>query len=162
MKRAFDHFLNFIQRIRIWIFFFTLPSLLVLTSALINIFSGDKNYIYNLNQHQVQNVTQLYNVSVNQAAQPSDIEELISLVNQKHDKISIGGGRYSQGGQIAYPNSLHIDMRKMNDVLDFSAQKKKSLLKLVSLGAKLSNTLILMAYLFRSCKAMLTLLLAAL
>jgi SAM-dependent methyltransferase len=38
--------------------------------------------------------------------------------------VSIGGGRFSMGGQTASPGSLHLDMRKMNRVLELSVARK--------------------------------------
>ena len=38
--------------------------------------------------------------------------------------ISIGGGRFSMGGQIAAPDSLHLDMRGMNRVLMLDPERR--------------------------------------
>ena len=38
--------------------------------------------------------------------------------------VSVGGGHFSMGGQTASPGSLHLDMRRLNRVLEFSPAEK--------------------------------------
>lgn len=73
----------------------------------------------------IDNVTQLNTVRVAQVIAPTTTEEIITAISQTAGPISIGGGRYSQGGQVAYPDSLHIDMRQFKQVLAFDKDKKQ-------------------------------------
>ncbi len=73
----------------------------------------------------VDDVTQINPTIVSKVEVPNTIEELQAIIKQSERPISIGGGRFSMGGQTASPDSLHIDMRKLNRILDFSAKEKR-------------------------------------
>jgi FAD/FMN-containing dehydrogenase/uncharacterized membrane protein YhaH (DUF805 family) len=72
----------------------------------------------------VNDVTQLNPVTVGRIERPSSVEALAELVRTTSGPLSIGGGRFSMGGQTASPGSLHVDMRALNRVLEFSAAEK--------------------------------------
>jgi FAD/FMN-containing dehydrogenase/uncharacterized membrane protein YhaH (DUF805 family) len=72
----------------------------------------------------VNDVTQLNPVLVSKVEAPVSVEELQQLIKGADRPISIGGGRFSMGGQTASPHSMHIDMRKLNKVLEFSPEQK--------------------------------------
>ena len=72
----------------------------------------------------VNDVTQLNPILVDRVEVPKTIEELQSIIKNTSSLISIGGGRFSMGGQTASSHSTHIDMRLLNSVIDFSADKK--------------------------------------
>jgi len=72
----------------------------------------------------INDVTGLNPVPVARVERPASVEELTELVRTTTGPISIGGGRFSMGGQTASPGSLHIDMRGLNRVLDFSVAEK--------------------------------------
>ena len=55
---------------------------------------------------------------------PTKIEEIVDAVRSYPGPISIGGGRYSMGGQIATEGALHIDMRHFNRILAFDPTSK--------------------------------------
>jgi FAD/FMN-containing dehydrogenase len=65
----------------------------------------------------VNDITQLNPIRVAGIATPQSIEELAGLVRDHGGPISIGGGRFSQGGQTACDGALFIDMRGMNRIL---------------------------------------------
>ncbi len=73
----------------------------------------------------VNDVTQINPILVDQVIEPTSIEEVQKAVAGYHGKISIGGGRYSMGGQTATENSMQIDMRKMNQVVKLDSENKK-------------------------------------
>ncbi|HMH18691.1 MAG TPA: FAD-binding oxidoreductase, partial [Burkholderiales bacterium] len=64
----------------------------------------------------VNDVSQLNPVEVADARRPRSTEEIQAALRAWPGAVSIGGGRFSQGGQIAEPGSLHLDMRGMNKV----------------------------------------------
>ena len=75
-------------------------------------------------QRIVDDVTKINPVIVSKVESPTTIEELQSIIKKANGAISIGGGRFSMGGQTASAGSIHIDMRKLNRVLSFSKEDK--------------------------------------
>jgi FAD/FMN-containing dehydrogenase len=73
----------------------------------------------------VNDITQLNPVEVTRVVQPNTIGDIVKAIKSSSGPISIGGGRFSQGGQTAYPDSLHIDMRTFNKVLNLDVSKKQ-------------------------------------
>ncbi len=73
----------------------------------------------------VNDITQLNPIEVTRVVQPTTIKEIVDAIKSSSGPISIGGGRYSQGGQIAYPDSLHLDMRAFNKVLALDTARKQ-------------------------------------
>lgn len=72
----------------------------------------------------VNDVTQLNPVRVARIVAPRSVEEIQQLVRGHQGPLSIGGGRYSQGGQTATDNALQLDMREFNKILDISRENK--------------------------------------
>ncbi len=87
--------------------------------------SGDPNYQAYTDELIVNDVTRLNPIRVNSVVRPTTINEISSAIVNSQGPISIGGGRYSQGGQTAYQDSLHIDMRNFNQVLNFDENNKQ-------------------------------------
>ncbi|HEY6241949.1 MAG TPA: FAD-binding oxidoreductase, partial [Burkholderiales bacterium] len=65
----------------------------------------------------VNDVSRLNPVEVADARRPRSTEEIRAALRAWPGAVSIGGGRYSMGGQIAEPGSLHLDMRGMKNVV---------------------------------------------
>lgn len=78
--------------------------------------------IPNLNTKEriINDVTQLNPVVVAEVFRPLSVDELRERIRSTTGPVSVGGGRFSMGGQTASSHSLHIDMRGLNQVLDFS------------------------------------------
>ncbi|RJG11751.1 FAD-binding oxidoreductase [Massilia cavernae] len=72
----------------------------------------------------VPNVTQLYTVQVARVVAPATTQEVAQEVRAWPGKIAVGGGRYSMGGQVGITGGLHLDMRKMNKLLNLDTQAK--------------------------------------
>jgi FAD/FMN-containing dehydrogenase len=72
----------------------------------------------------VNDVTGMNPVAVWAVVTPRSTEEVVDALRRSEGPVSIGGGRYSMGGQVASPMSLHLDMRQMNQVLAFSPADK--------------------------------------
>jgi FAD/FMN-containing dehydrogenase/uncharacterized membrane protein YhaH (DUF805 family) len=81
-------------------------------------------YKNNAGADLINDITQLNPIPVLKVVVPTTTEELQSLVKTTDKALSIGGGRFSMGGQTASPQSVHVDMRALNKVLDFSAEQK--------------------------------------
>uniref|UniRef100_UPI00105D9F00 FAD-binding oxidoreductase n=1 Tax=Cognatilysobacter segetis TaxID=2492394 RepID=UPI00105D9F00 len=67
----------------------------------------------------VNDVTRLNPVRVWAVATPTSTDEVVDAIRRADGAISVGGGHFSMGGQTASPGSLHLDMRRMNRVLNF-------------------------------------------
>ncbi|TNE66385.1 MAG: FAD-binding protein [Alphaproteobacteria bacterium] len=72
----------------------------------------------------INDVTALNPVEVWAVTRPETADDVADAVARATGPISIGGGRFSMGGQTASPGSLHIDMRGMNRVLAFAPTDK--------------------------------------
>jgi len=72
----------------------------------------------------IDDVTRLNPVLVSKVIRPQSVEGIQELVKNHQGSISVGGGRFSMGGQTASPNSIHIDMRGINKILEFSKEQK--------------------------------------
>lgn len=72
----------------------------------------------------VNDVTQLNPIAVAKIIAPTTTEEIVAAVKSHKGPISIGGGRYSMGGQTATEQALQIDMRQFNKVIAFSTNDK--------------------------------------
>ena len=72
----------------------------------------------------IDDVTKLNPVVVERILRPKSVEELCQIVRDTKIPISVGGGRFSMGGQTASPHSVHIDMRGLNKVISFSKEEK--------------------------------------
>ena len=70
--------------------------------------------------HIVNDVTGLNPVRVMAIVAPESVEEVQEALRRTSGAVSIGGGRFSMGGQTASPGSLHIDKRTLNRVVAFS------------------------------------------
>ena len=96
--------------------FYFLIAYFLLVVLLIQI-SGDSIYNRTIANKRVNDVTTINPIQVGREIQPTTIEEIATAIKESQGPVSIGGGRFSMGGQIGFENSLHIDMRKFNKVL---------------------------------------------
>lgn len=99
--------------------------LAAVATTLVVIRSGDDEFVPPRLSQVVNDVTQLNAVRVGEEIAPQSVAEIQDAIRNTEGRISIGGGRYSQGGQTAYPDSLHIDMRGFNKVLALDKVKKQ-------------------------------------
>lgn len=74
---------------------------------------------------QVNDVTQLNPIKVEGVVKPHTLDELVQIVRTTPGPVSVGGGRYSMGGQTATEQAVQIDMREFNRVLNFSVERKE-------------------------------------
>lgn len=72
----------------------------------------------------INDVTHLNPVVVADVFRPTSTEELQEKVRTTTGPVSVGGGRFSMGGQTASPHSLNIDMRGLNQVIHFSKAER--------------------------------------
>ena len=67
----------------------------------------------------INEITQLYPVTMARVVAPRTVEEIAAAVRSATGPVSIGGGRYSMGGQTATPDGLQLDMRGFRGVVSF-------------------------------------------
>lgn len=72
----------------------------------------------------VNDVTQINPIAVDRVLTPHAITEISAAIKNHPGPVSIGGGRFSMGGQTASEGSLHLDMREFDDVVAFSPADK--------------------------------------
>lgn len=73
----------------------------------------------------VNDVTQLNPIKVKGIVVPTTNLEIVDVVKNHKGIISIGGGRFSMGGQTATEDAIQIDMRNFNRVINFSKENKE-------------------------------------
>ena len=72
----------------------------------------------------INDVTQLNPIRVAHVTTPHSVSEVANLIAEHGGPISIGGGRFSQGGQIACEGALFADMRTLNRILHIDALER--------------------------------------
>src|SRR5687767_69377 len=66
---------------------------------------------------RIDEVTRLHPVTMARAVTPRTVEDIVTAVKATAGPISIGGGRYSMGGQTATPDGTQLDMRQFRGVV---------------------------------------------
>lgn len=79
---------------------------------------GIDNFGRETSTNVVNDVTGLNPVRVDSLFAPGSVDQLQTLLKATNKPVSIGGGRFSMGGQVAHPETLHIDMRGLDRVLE--------------------------------------------
>ncbi|MCS3809211.1 FAD-binding oxidoreductase [Xanthomonas sp. 4461] len=74
---------------------------------------------------QVTDIAGIDRTTVARIARPRSVDEVVSLLQGSTGTVSIGGARYSMGGQISSPSSLHLDLRELVGLvhLDVAARR---------------------------------------
>jgi FAD/FMN-containing dehydrogenase len=72
----------------------------------------------------VQDIAQLDATRVARVLRPPDTGAVQRALRESRGAVSIGGGRYSMGGQIAASDSLHLDLRGLTGVVAFSPEQR--------------------------------------
>lgn len=65
----------------------------------------------------INDVTRLNPIRVAQVLRPRSTAEVRAALGAWPGPVSLGGGRYSMGGQIAAADTLHLDMRAMKGIV---------------------------------------------
>ena len=73
----------------------------------------------------VNDVTQLNPIRVREIITPTTVEQVVAAVKAHDGPISIGGGRFSMGGQTATDGALQLDMRHLDKVIRFSKENQE-------------------------------------
>ena len=73
----------------------------------------------------INDVTQLNPISVAGVVTPHSVEDIITSIRNTPGPVSIGGGRFSMGGQTATEQAIQLDMREFNQILNLSVDRKE-------------------------------------
>jgi FAD/FMN-containing dehydrogenase len=73
----------------------------------------------------INDVSGLNPIHVREVIAPTSVDEVVAVVRSHAGPISIGGGRYSMGGQTATDGATQIDMRRLDRVIFFSKENKE-------------------------------------
>jgi len=88
-------------------------------------FSGDSKFNTVIENKTLNDITQINPIQANKIIRPKTENEIIDAIKSTTGPISIGGGKYSMGGQTAFENSLHIDMRSFNKIVKIDTTRKE-------------------------------------
>jgi FAD/FMN-containing dehydrogenase len=86
--------------------------------------SGDDDYADRLHDYVVNDITELNPIAMANVITPHSVDEIVAAITMSSGPISIGGGRFSMGGQTAIDNGLQLDMRDYDQVVSFSAEDR--------------------------------------
>lgn len=76
-------------------------------------------------QEVVNDVTGLNPVVVARVVAPRSEQQVVDALRSYPGPVSIGGGRYSMGGQTAADGALQLDMRSLDKVLEFFPERRE-------------------------------------
>jgi len=76
-------------------------------------------------QRIIDDVTQINPIIVQKVLKPSSVEELQEYLLNSSESVSVGGGRFSMGGQTASETTTHIDMRGLKKVENYDPKNKE-------------------------------------
>ncbi|WP_454831652.1 FAD-binding oxidoreductase [Pseudoxanthomonas wuyuanensis] len=73
---------------------------------------------------RIEDISRMEQTAVARVARPTATGEVQRLLGESGGPVSIGGARFSMGGQTALPGSLHLDMRAMNRLVRLDAAQR--------------------------------------
>ena len=72
----------------------------------------------------VTDFTHLYRIEVDREIAPTSEAQIVHAIRATSGPVSIGGGRFSMGGQTATEGALHVDMRRYNRIIQLDTAAK--------------------------------------
>ena len=96
---------------------------LITTAVASAVITSNSSVRPNTTERVVRDYSGLTAVSVAAEEHPNSTTDVSEAIRDWSGSISIGGGRFSMGGQVAAPDSLHLDMRGMNRVIALAPEK---------------------------------------
>src|SRR5688500_3436540 len=73
----------------------------------------------------VNDATPLNAIPVDRVVAPATLGQIVDEVRARCGPVSIGGGRFSMGGQTATERALQIDMRRFDKVISLDTAKNE-------------------------------------
>jgi len=87
--------------------------------------AGDGDFEGRLHETVVNDITELNPVPMAEVVTPRSVDDIVAAIQGSNGPISIGGGRFSMGGQTAIDNGLQLDMREFDGIVAFDAAKRE-------------------------------------
>ena len=87
--------------------------------------SGDDDYQGRLHEFVVNDISELNPIPMARVVAPRSIDDIVTAIRTSSGPISIGGGRFSMGGQTAIDNGLQLDMRDYDQVVSFQPEDRE-------------------------------------
>ncbi|HLP53311.1 MAG TPA: FAD-dependent oxidoreductase [Chitinophagales bacterium] len=87
--------------------------------------AGDSEFNKTLTNRHINDITRLNSIQVDSIMQPRTVEEIAEAIKTSTGPISIGGGKFSMGGQTAFEHSLHFDMTQFNKIISLDTVSKQ-------------------------------------
>jgi FAD/FMN-containing dehydrogenase len=87
--------------------------------------AGDEDYAGQLHDTVVNDITELNPIPMARVVTPQSVNDIVAALQGSSGPVSIGGGRFSMGGQTAIDNGLQLDMREFDEVVDFDADQRE-------------------------------------
>lgn len=75
-------------------------------------------------KNQVCNISRLYSVHAHDVVVAQSLADIQRVLKSNAKKVSIGGGRYSMGGQTAVTEGVQLDMRGLSHLVWLHADEK--------------------------------------
>jgi len=73
----------------------------------------------------INDVSRLNPTRIAEERRPRSTDEVRAALRAWSGSVSVGGGRFSMGGQIAAVGSLHLDMRAMKQLVSFDGPRRR-------------------------------------
>ncbi len=73
----------------------------------------------------INDISRLNPIRIAEERRPRSTDEVRAALRAWSGSVSVGGGRFSMGGQIAAIDSLHLDMRAMKQLVSFDAPHRR-------------------------------------
>lgn len=74
---------------------------------------------------RIHDIARIDDTAVARVLRPTGVAAVADALARSRGAVSIGGARCSMGGQIAAPDSLHLDMRGLNRAVAFDPQARR-------------------------------------
>jgi FAD/FMN-containing dehydrogenase len=74
---------------------------------------------------EIEDVSRTERTHVADALRPTSTAAVAAALARSDRPVSIGGSRYSMGGQIVWPDSLHLDMRSLRRLVRLDVAKRR-------------------------------------
>ena len=87
--------------------------------------AGDDDFDTPLHDTVVNDITELNPIPMGRVVTPRSVGDIAAALRDSSGPVSIGGGRFSMGGQTAIDNGLQLDMRDFDEVVSFDASRSE-------------------------------------
>ncbi|MEM6292030.1 MAG: FAD-binding protein [Myxococcota bacterium] len=88
-------------------------------------YHGLRHYEVKGRDNVVDDVTKLNPVEVAAVVTPRTVAEVQAALQESSVPVSVGGGRFSMGGHTASPGSMHLDMRRLNRIVEINVSERR-------------------------------------